>query len=497
MPNVRRSKVVQGIRYSGSPDRHKVDSAVKGVGSTEVITTRHVRQNLHCDNRNHCGWRGDSLKHKDRTVVVGNCGCYVSERIGQWAREEIAEKWLARSTRNKLTFHFITRFVNEEEDGGELAVYDELEVEPAKKISEKAARKLHSEMPVVSSKALPTSRAQSASQKNNTEPGPQLQTGDSENVNWLSRTNIVLKPHDDSTRSYRLALKGQTASIKAVIDLARKTGTVDIVTDGSICPLGKGIKRITANALVKAADALGYTGEGDIAHRLEDGDLASYVKPLVKYCTQRIILERKTLKAHSDTILAALELDNSPDGIAQADALIKSGNYIYPRKTAQSSEYDYLNPFMHDVVAKYISAAFFGKTKYAKMIAEKREHIFSSSVDERPLELELPKAMVVMAGCVIHAVLEDHSRQDEDKFPPAGLDRKWEGYFDILNSAEKSNKWRFHKLMHELYLKASHSLAPATHGLTTEQIVKRIPWDAFAEMLPDDPSSTHVTSDKD
>ncbi|THU80472.1 hypothetical protein K435DRAFT_874351 [Dendrothele bispora CBS 962.96] len=47
-----------------------------------------------------------------------------------------------------------------------------------------------------------------------------------------------------------------------------------------------------------------------------------------------------------------------------------------------------------------------------------------------------------MAGCVIHAVVEDHSRSQEDKFPPAGLERKWHGFIGILNNAEEKNHWR-------------------------------------------------------
>ncbi|THU95121.1 hypothetical protein K435DRAFT_798348 [Dendrothele bispora CBS 962.96] len=371
-------------------------------------------------------------------------------------------------------------------DDGELEDEPEPLLEsPEKRISERAAKKLQGELPVISKQSFPTSRVAS---RETTDVTQNQKPADPDEIEWLPRTNIVLQNHDNSTRSYKLSLKGQSAPIKAVIKRARKLGAIDIISDHSICPLEKGLKRVAAQVLVQAADELGYNGEGDIAHRLEEGEVITYIKPMVRYVSQRIILERKTLKLPAATITTALGLDNSPERIEEAGVLVKDGDYIYPLN-ATGSSYDYLNPFMHPVVPKYLSSVFFGNTKYARLIQANRQAIFVSSYADRPLELELPKAMVAMAGCVIHAVVEDHSCSQEDKFPPAGLERKWHGFIEILDNAEEKNHWRYHKMMHELYLKTSHSMAPATHGLTTEQIVKRVAWDAFAEPLPDDPSA--------
>ncbi|THU82095.1 hypothetical protein K435DRAFT_463032 [Dendrothele bispora CBS 962.96] len=206
---------------------------------------------------------------------------------------------------------------NDDADDGELE--DELEPlleSPTKRISERAARKLQGELPVVSKKSFPASHVTSQKTTDNT----QTQTPDLDEIEWLPRTDIVLRTHDNSTQSHKLSLKGQSSPIKAVIGRARKLGAIDIISDHSICPLGKGLKRVAAQVLVRAADELGYNGEGDIAHRLEEGDVMTYIKPMV---SQRIILERKALKLPAATITTALGLDNSPECIEEAGALVK------------------------------------------------------------------------------------------------------------------------------------------------------------------------------
>ncbi|THU82705.1 hypothetical protein K435DRAFT_872029 [Dendrothele bispora CBS 962.96] len=73
-----------------------------------------------------------------------------------------------------------------------------------------------------------------------------------------------------------------------------------------------------------------------------------------------------------------------------------------------------------------------------------------------------------------------------------GLHRQWKGYIDLLEEMETKNKSRAHKIMHGLYLKASQSVAPATHGLSEEQIIGRVNWAAFEEDIEEDDSEEQL-----
>ncbi|THV04626.1 hypothetical protein K435DRAFT_790842 [Dendrothele bispora CBS 962.96] len=376
----------------------------------------------------------------------------------------------------------------------------ELEEEaPSKIITEKAAKKLREELPVVSKKSLLTSKA--AANKVNTYTTKSKQavvtSGDTNNsestLDWGIRTNIVLEPHKESTRSYKLALKGQNSDIRAVIDRARVVGVFMLVSDTKKCPVSKNLKSIALNALITAADELGYGDQGDIADRLEQGDILKYIKPLAKYTAGRISLERKLLKSPVSTVLTALGLDNSPQGVAAAAALVRAGDYIYPKTSA--GHYDYQSPFMNEVIHKYMSDLFWGNNKFARLLDPFRPRLFVSLLPnsaKTKLELEVPKAMVATAACAIHAILLDHSLGTVAKFPPVGLHRQWKGYIDLLEEMETKNKSRAHKIMHGLYLKASHSVAPATHGLSEEQIIGRVNWAAFEEDIDSDGSEEQL-----
>ncbi|THU89882.1 hypothetical protein K435DRAFT_802403 [Dendrothele bispora CBS 962.96] len=355
-----------------------------------------------------------------------------------------------------------------------------------KAISGKTAKKLRDELPLVSNKGLPTSKAAANKVKTTEAPKP-AEFEASDDDEWGLRTNIILEPHKDSTRSFKLALKGQNSDIRAVVDRARILGVVKLVSDPKECPVSKNLKAIALASLIDAAENLGYDGQGDIADRLERGDILKYIKPLVKYTASRISLERKMLKLPVSTVLTALGLDNSPEGIATAAELVRNGDYIYPKNSA--GDYDYQSPFTNTVIHKYISDMFFGNNKLARVFDPFRKDLFVSSRSDHAtakLELEVPKAMVATVACAIHAILLDHSLSTAMKFPPVGLHRQWSGYIDLLKEMEAKNKNRAHKTLHDIYLKASHSIAPATHGLSGAQIISRVNWDVFAEPVEDD-----------
>jgi hypothetical protein len=119
----------------------------------------------------------------------------------------------------------------------------------------------------------------------------------------------------------------------------------------------------------------------------------------------------------SPIILNALDVDDSPEGIEYAGDLLRESNYIYPvvvstlsvlqvfilfstYATLQNGNFDYNRPFCHAVIT------FFSSTKYSKnVIGPNKSQIFYSSIPEKPLELELPKSMLALAGCVVRTQL--------------------------------------------------------------------------------------------
>ncbi|THU79951.1 hypothetical protein K435DRAFT_810285 [Dendrothele bispora CBS 962.96] len=343
---------------------------------------------------------------------------------------------------------------------GEGLNWDMLEPTPQhKKAASRALKKLNKEVLVsiwICLKRPVVISTNKASGSTGTQPSGSPSDGEADNEadehdaneNWCSRTDIVLQPFTDATRTFKLSLSSQNSHIKRVIKAAQELGTFQILTDTAYCSLDDGIKSIATASLVDAALSLGYDKPLDIADRLQEGDYSKYVAPLTRYVTQRITLERKDLKKGF---------------------------------MATGDGYDYQKPFGHLVMFAYMAAVFFGNTKITRALNAKRDQIFVSSVPEKPQELELPKAMVIMAACVIHALLQDHAYSSDENFPPSGLTTQWKTYLEILEKMEKKSRLTYHRLMHDLYLKASHTVAPATHGLSRQDIINRINWDAFVD----------------
>ncbi|KAK7451301.1 hypothetical protein VKT23_012642 [Stygiomarasmius scandens] len=363
--------------------------------------------------------------------------------------------------------------------GDDLAVVsdnDDSENEPVvtakqSKVKGKKAQKLAQELPVISTVAKSTSTAL---------PQP-VPAAPSAPIPWKPHTNIILKPHSSNARTFKIALTGQSREIKNTIDKAWRLGSLLLVSNTQYCGLDiEGLHSLSLAALIQCAEELGYGDGFDIAHRLEDGDAEKYIQPLYSYVAHRISLERAKLKAgFAATVLTALNIDNSPEGIERAKTLLREADYIYSEKA--DGKFDYQKPFANPVVHKYLGAVFFSNTKYSKRISAKKSDIFISSIPEKPLELEIPKAMAAVAGCVIYAILKDHADSKEQDFPPVNMKMQWKAFLQTLDQAENTNKQRYHKLMHQLYLNSSHTIAPTNDGLSAVDIVKKIDWSAFAE----------------
>ncbi|TFY50700.1 hypothetical protein EVJ58_g10929 [Rhodofomes roseus] len=112
-------------------------------------------------------------------------------------------------------------------------------------------------------------------------------------IKWRARTMIAII---ENPKSVKMAKRAQNGNVQQVMSHAYILGDQMVVfgrkedrglditintVNTMLTPLDKaGVDRIAYEALVQAADVLGYTGEGDIADRLERGVWEHYAKPL-------------------------------------------------------------------------------------------------------------------------------------------------------------------------------------------------------------------------
>ncbi|KAJ3859872.1 hypothetical protein EV359DRAFT_85921 [Lentinula novae-zelandiae] len=175
-------------------------------------------------------------------------------------------------------------------------------------------------------------------------------------------------------------------------------------------------------ALVQVATDEGFDGEYDVYDRLEHGENNAYAKPLISYVSHCIGTERSQLKDHFSVVLGAFNLSHA-SGTAPAINLVQRRTYFYPQTPNILDErytYDYSQPFEHPVFTGYMGAAFFSSTYYSGII-KRYSDVFVSSIQEKPNELEDPKALVALASMAIHACIQDFSSGIKDNFPTKEL----------------------------------------------------------------------------
>ncbi|KAJ3890606.1 hypothetical protein GG344DRAFT_66102 [Lentinula edodes] len=199
----------------------------------------------------------------------------------------------------------------------------------------------------------------------------------------------------------------------------------------------------------------GFDGEYDVCDHLEHGENNAYAKVLISYVSHRIGTERSQLKDHFSIVLGAFNLSRA-SGTAPAINLVQRRTYFYPQTPSILDErykYDYSRPFEHPVFAGYMGAAFFSSTYYSGIIKQYSD-VFVSSIQEKPNELEVPKALVALASTVIHACIQDFSSGIKDNFPTKELDGVWKLSLKILDGIQKRNRMKYHRLMHNLYIES-------------------------------------------
>lgn len=167
--------------------------------------------------------------------------------------------------------------------------------------------------------------------------------GDDSEPEWLARTNVILTPG-----SRTIGLQAQSSPMKAVLRSSFKIGTRKMISETRYSPLADdGLDVIAANALVDAADELGYGGEGDISDRLVHDNL-EYSQPLRDYvslfhrflvsrltniqqCVHRISTDRNLIKKTASAIVARQFSGVLNAGPLQIQDMINQNLYIFPK----------------------------------------------------------------------------------------------------------------------------------------------------------------------
>ncbi|THU99295.1 hypothetical protein K435DRAFT_503034 [Dendrothele bispora CBS 962.96] len=345
--------------------------------------------------------------------------------------------------------------------------------------SSKRTRKLEYEAAQISKDNLPTARSKAATPARI--PTPTLA---SEHHPWLPHTEVHVIT-EGATSSLN-GLNGQPSVMRKVIQGAIALGKFLMLTDHQSNPLGDEMKELALAALLQYAEEKGYTETRDVVNRLEEGDEATYKKPIIDY---RIGAERsKELKRSSDAVLSAFGLLNLTDpesGQMVAHKLILEVDFMYANSSVEG-EYDYTKPFQNPAYIPYIRATFFGNNLYSRIIA-RSDHakIFRSSNEKKPKELEIPKSMVALATAGIHAILQDYYRGSVSAFPDNVHPGVYTTAINVMNNFEAKNRPLYHKIMHEMYIKTSGAAAMSGR-MTNEQMYNKVDWSALAAIQVDD-----------
>ncbi|KAJ3923614.1 hypothetical protein F5877DRAFT_74137 [Lentinula edodes] len=340
----------------------------------------------------------------------------------------------------------------------------------ARKISCYKAQKLQYELPQVNSKLLPAAGQHTSS-----------------DIEWLEHTNITV---NSKVRSFTLGMTGQPPVMRKVIEEAIAYGKLQMLFNHEFSPVSAtAVKQLAHASLMEIAERKGYTGERDICDRLERGDMTSYIKPLCDYVSGRVVSERTDLKNPHAVVLRAFGF-TSTTGRVEAGDIACMRTYYYPNSSNGSP--DYRKPFEHPVFVDFIREAFFSTSYYSNII-KAHHHLFASSIEEKPEEIEVTKGMVALAAVAVHACLEDHAAGVKHHFPTAALDGVWRVTLNILKGLEQKSHRKYHKLMNKLFTESTGDLMLARHGYTNQQIYDLVDWDAINDEESDTENSAPVT----
>ncbi|KAH7903175.1 hypothetical protein BJ138DRAFT_1196197, partial [Hygrophoropsis aurantiaca] len=222
---------------------------------------------------------------------------------------------------------------------------------------------------------------------------------------WLSRTNLELTFRGSTAE---IAIKRQAPEMQDVIRGSFNLGMIAIAfgnqADLDISPTAAatmvtpmsatGMEKISHTALIQSAEAAGYDGENDIAHRLEEGSVSRFIKPVVDYTAHRLGLYQTAIKK-AIVLVTPRILNLATNSPTHNATLVETNNFIYPWSPEKG--FDRSKPYHSEVIKEAIRCAFFTQSQYTGIGLQCTDR-FGSSSTVATQELEIPPAMVAMAA---------------------------------------------------------------------------------------------------
>ncbi|KAH9835182.1 uncharacterized protein C8Q71DRAFT_848893 [Rhodofomes roseus] len=350
-----------------------------------------------------------------------------------------------------------------------------------RQLTEKQRAKLKTEVPVI----RPVQAAPKATVQSQRRNAPAHATATAVQVDnsadddtWLPRTRIDII---ENPQSVKINLRAQDEVMKQVIRYSYTIGDQMVVfgrkddRDSNadlealtqlLTPMDKaGLDQMALEALVQAADALGYTGERDVADRLERGSYKLYIRPLTVYVAHRLGQCRTAIKrAVTPCAEHMFQLVNdSADGvhpIPDKVAFLKEMCYIYPWTPADG--FDRRALYEGPLVKSAVRSAFFGNAVYLG-VGSQNIALCPSSMRSVPLEYEVPPEMVALAMTAVESVIMDaHLKLVKGSEFGASSAPVYREHMIRLAELRQQRPKRYHRVMHEIF-----EAATGGHGLNT------------------------------
>ncbi|KAI0746221.1 hypothetical protein C8Q80DRAFT_1121117 [Daedaleopsis nitida] len=181
--------------------------------------------------------------------------------------------------------------------------------------------------------------------------------------------------------------------------------------------------RFVAKAMQTAAGDLGHLGLKQCLCTDED-----FLRALIPLTNQRASTFRGVVKKITDSSVVAFYELKPGQCTAKIDFLLEWLVYIYPHtfKVGDGqSLVSYAKPYQHNIVEHALRTCFFDGTHSP---AAREAHRFSSVLDDRPDEKEVPLAMLALVATAIHASLTEW-KSGAHKTIPFSADM----YLDVYN----------------------------------------------------------------
>ncbi|KAL1945897.1 hypothetical protein VTO73DRAFT_1899 [Trametes versicolor] len=312
-------------------------------------------------------------------------------------------------------------------------------------------------------------------------------------VAWLLHTDITRALKRKSENRFGINIKKCPDEVQEVLRASFDRGMILLAFgDGTVYPdiavlqsesfvtpfEMQGIERISLDALITAAETLGFDGQYDIADHLETGSEREYIGPLRSYISLSLHIKKAATSAYPP---AAQLAKLSRDAVSN---LLESSNFLYPK--LPSGDYQYTQPFAGLGLADVVKSAFFGNTHPCR-VGSQNIGMLTLSLPTAPHELEIPDHMLAMAAAAINSVLVDQvhpqlTKSRTTEFAGSTLRNAYKAYMIILVNMHITKPLRYHALMHGIYMTATGGHAITLHGHAAQNdILANVDWENIAD----------------